>query len=99
MSLDAEIVKAIDDEYQETQNKQFLTQVISKRLNEIRSENEQISDRAVSKRIKRLGFDKIRIKNGRMGFRINDERMGSLKSKYKITRGTEAYEAYEAYEG
>lgn len=99
MSLEAEIVKAIDDEYQETQNKQFLTQVISKRLNEIRSENEQISDRAVSNRIKRLGFDKIRIKNGRMGFRINDERMGSLKTKYKITRGTEGSEAYEASEG
>lgn len=95
MSLEAEIVKAIDDEYQESKNKQFLTQVISKRLNEIRSENEQISDRAVSNRIKRLGFDKIRIKNGRMGFRINDERMGSLKTKYKITGGTEAYEAYE----
>lgn len=95
MSLDAEIVKAIDDEYRETQNKQFLTQVISKRLNEIRSENEEISDRAVSNRIKRLGFDKIRIKNGRMGFRINDERLGSLKTKYKITRGTEASEASE----
>lgn len=95
MSLEAEIVKAIDDEYRETQNKQFLTQVISKRLNEIRSENEEISDRAVSNRIKRLGFDKIRIKNGRMGFRINDERMGSLKTKYKITRGTEGSEGSE----
>lgn len=99
MSLEAEIVKAIDDEYQETQNKQFLTQVISKRLNEFRSENEEISDRAVSNRIKRLGFDKIRIKNGRMGFRINDERLESLKTKYKISRGTEASEAYEASEG
>lgn len=99
MSLEAEIVKAIDDECRETQNKQFLTQVISKRLNEIRSENEQISDRAVSNRIKRLGFDKIRIKNGRMGFRINDERLRSLKTKYKITRGTEGSEASEASEG
>lgn len=99
MSLEAEIVTAIDDEYRETQNKQFLTQVISKRLNEIRSENEEISDRAVSNRIKRLGFDKIRIKNGRMGFRINDERLGSLKTKYKITRGTEGSEGSEAYEG
>jgi len=99
MSLEAEIVKAIDDEYQENQNKQFLTQVISKRLNEIRSENEKISDRAVSSGIKRLGFDKIRIKNGRMGFRINDERLGSLKTKYKITRGTEGSEASEGSEG
>ncbi len=99
MSLEAEIVKAIDDEYQENQNKQFLTQVISKRLNEIRSENEQISDRAVNSRIKRLGFDKIRFKNGRMGFRINEERLRSLKTKYKITRGTEGSEASEGSEG
>lgn len=92
MSLDAEIVKAIDDEYRESQNKQFLTQVISKRLNEIRSENEQISDRAVSSRIKRLGFGKIRFKTGRMGFCVNEERLGLLKTKYKITRGTEGSE-------
>ena len=99
MSLESEIIKAIDDEYQETQNKQFLTQAISKRINELRSENEQISDRVVSSRIKRLGFDKIRFKNGRMGFRINDERMGSLKNKYKITRGTEEPEGSEGSEG
>lgn len=95
MSLDAEIVKAIDDEYRESQNKQFLTQVISKRLNEIRSENEQISDRAVSSRIKRLGFGKIRFKTGRMGFCVNEERLGLLKTKYKITRGTEGSEGSE----
>ncbi|MBU2440413.1 hypothetical protein KKI11_05695, partial [bacterium] len=95
MSLDAEIVKAIDDEYRESKNKQFLTQAISKRLNEIRSENEIISDRAVSNRIKRLGFDKTRFKNGRMGFRINDERLWSLKSKYKITRDSEGSEGSE----
>ncbi|MBE3127250.1 MAG: toprim domain-containing protein, partial [Candidatus Atribacteria bacterium] len=85
MSLEAEIVKAINDEYQENHNKQFLTQSISKRLNEIRSENDKISDRVVSSRIKRLGFDKIRFKNGRMGFRINEERLGCLKNKYRIT--------------
>ena len=99
MSLEAEIVKAIDDEYRENQNKQFLTQAISKRLNEIRSENEKISDRAVSNRIKRLGFDKIRFKNGRMGFHINEERLGSLKTNYKITRGTEGSEGSEGSEG
>jgi hypothetical protein len=95
MSLEAEIIKAIDDEYQESQKKQFLTRSISERLNESRSENERISDRAVSSRIKRLGFDKIRFKNGRMGFRINEERLGSLKTNYKITRGTEGSEGSE----
>ena len=95
MSLEAEIVKAINDEYQQNHNKQFLTQSISKRLNEIRSENENISDRVVSSRIKRLGFDKIRFKNGRMGFRINEERLGCLKNKYRITDDAEGSEGSE----
>ena len=95
MSLEAEIVKAINDEYQQNHNKQFLTQSISKRLNEIRSENDKISDRVVSSRIKRLGFDKIRFKNGRMGFRINEERLGCLKNKYRITHDAEGSEGSE----
>jgi type II secretory pathway component PulC len=95
MSLEAEIVKAIDDEYQENQNKRFLTKSISERLNESRSENEKISDRSVSSRIKRLGFDKIRFKNGRMGFRINEERLESLKANYKITHDPEGSEGFE----
>jgi 5S rRNA maturation endonuclease (ribonuclease M5) len=95
MSLEAEIVKAIDDEYQENQNKRFLTKSISERLNESRSENEKISDRSVSSRIKRLGFDKIRFKNGRMGFQINEERLESLKTNYKITHDPEGSEGFE----
>jgi hypothetical protein len=96
MGLEAEIVKAIDDEYRENQDRQFLTQAISKRINEIRSENESISDRAVNKRIRRLGFHKKRFNNGRMGFRINMERLRSLKSKYQIGDKTEPSEASEA---
>jgi len=95
MSLDAEITKAIDDEFQENQNRKFLTQTISKHINELRSEYENISDRAVSNRIKRLGFNKIRFKNGRMGFYINTERLRCLKSKYQIVDKTEASEASE----
>ncbi|MEA3421522.1 MAG: CHC2 zinc finger domain-containing protein, partial [Acidobacteriota bacterium] len=99
MGLEAEIVKAIDDEYRENQDRQFLTQAISKRINEFRSENEAISDRAVNHRIRRLGFSKARFRNGRMGFYINTERLSRLKNKYQIgdkTEGSEAYEAYEA---
>ncbi len=95
MGLEAEIVKAIDDECQESKCRQFLTQAISKRLNEFRSENEAISDRAVNHRIRRLGFHKVRFKKGRMGFRINTERLRCLKNKYQIGDKTEAYEAYE----
>jgi len=95
MSLEAEIVKAINDEYQENQERQFLTQAISKRINELRSENESISDRAVSNRIKRLGFNKLRFNNGRMGFRINEERLGCLKNKYRITHDAEGSEGSE----
>jgi len=99
MGLEAEIVKAIDDEYRENQDRQFLTQAISKRINEFRSENEAISDRAVNHRIRRLGFSKARFRNGRMGFYINTERLSSLKNKYQIGDKIEGSEAYEAYEG
>jgi hypothetical protein len=46
MSLEAEIVKAIDDEFMEKGEKQFLTQSITQRLNKDRSEGEKISDRS-----------------------------------------------------
>jgi len=95
MGLEAEIVKAIDDEYRENQERQFLTQAISTRINEFRSENEAISDRAVNHRIRRLGFSKVRFRNGRMGFHINTERLRSLKNKYQIEDKTEGSEAYE----
>jgi len=95
MGLEAEIVKAIDDECRENQKGQFLTQAISKRINELRSENESISDRAVNNRIRRLGFHKKRFNNGRMGFHINMERLRCLKNKYQIGDKTEASEASE----
>jgi len=92
MELEAEIVKAIDDECRENRDSQFLTQAISKRINEFRSENEAISDRVVNNRIRRLGFHKTRFNNGRMGFRINTERLRCLKNKYQIGNKTEASE-------
>ena len=95
MGLEAEIVKAIDDECRENRDRQFLTQGISKRINEFRSENEAISDRVVNNRIRRLGFHKTRFNNGRMGFRINTERLRCLKNKYQIGDKTEASEASE----
>jgi hypothetical protein len=95
MGLEAEIVKAIDDECRENRDSQFLTQAISKRINEFRSENEAISDRVVNHRIRRLGFHKTRFNNGRMGFRINTERLRCLKNKYQIGDKTEASEASE----
>jgi len=95
MELEAEIVKAIDDECRENRDSQFLTQAISKRINEFRSENEAISDRVVNNRIRRLGFHKTRFNNGRMGFRINTERLRCLKNKYQIGNKTEASEASE----
>ena len=99
MSLEAEIIKAIDEEFKDSGENQFLTQSISERLNEDRSESEKISDRSVSIRIARLGFEKIRFKNGRMGFRLNEERLQSLKTNYQITDDPEDSEGYEGSEG
>lgn len=99
MSLEAEIVKAIDDEFKENGKTQFLTQAISQRLNKVRSVGEEISDRSVCTQIKRLGFQKIRFKNGRMGFQINEEKLESLKANYQITDDPEGSEGSEASEG
>jgi type II secretory pathway component PulC len=99
MSLEAEIVKAIDDEFKNTRNKRFLTQSITQHLNENRSEGEKITDCSVSKRISRLGFEKIRFKNGRMGFQINQERLESLKTNYQIADDSKESEGYEGSEG
>ena len=68
-------------------------------MNEARSEGEKISDRSVSIRIGRLGFEKIRFKNGRMGFRINEEKLEFLKANYQITGDPEGSEGYEGSEG
>lgn len=73
-SLEAEIVKAIRDSMQP----KFLTSELRDKLNKDRSEKEKLSSMLISIRTKRLGFKKIRMRNGKMGFKIDPKLLKKL---------------------
>lgn len=80
LSLEAEIVKAIRDSMQP----EFLTLELRDKLNEDRSERERLSSTLISIRTKRLGFKKIRMQNGKMGFKTNPKLLKNLISQFGI---------------
>lgn len=84
LSLEAEFVKEIIKYKQETGEGVFLTTEITDRMNEERTEKEKISNMLTSSRIKRLGFQKIRLKNSRMGFRINSGLLKKLSLQFGL---------------
>ncbi|MBA7491439.1 hypothetical protein ES702_01985 [subsurface metagenome] len=86
MTLEAEIIKEILNYEEETTSKQFLTVEIVRRLNEDRFEKDKLSNMLVSLRIKRMGFRKIRLQNGKMGFDIDPELLERLKLSFRITQ-------------
>lgn len=84
LSLEAEIVEEIIKYEKETGEGVFLTTEIADRLNRERSERENLSDRLVSFRIKRLGFEKTRLAGGKRGFKINSELLKKLAFQFGI---------------
>ncbi|MBA7501171.1 DNA primase [subsurface metagenome] len=87
MSLEAEIIKQIKD----NMVPEFLTLDLLNKLNEERGDKEKLSSMLVSIRTKRLGFKKIRMKNGKMGFKINPKLLKDLVLRFKI-EDSEDYE-------
>lgn len=85
MTLEAEIIKEMLNYEEETTSRQFLTVEIVRRLNEDRFEKDKLSNMLVSLRIKRMGFRKIRLRNGKMGFEIDPELLEKLKLSFRIT--------------
>ncbi|MBA7569217.1 hypothetical protein ES708_10955 [subsurface metagenome] len=71
LSFEADIVNEIVKYYNETGEGTFLTSELVNRLNEDKREKEQFSDRLISLRTNRLGFEKIRLEGGKRGFRID----------------------------
>ncbi len=84
LSLEAEIVEEIIDYRKDTGQGAFLTTEIADRLNEERSEKEKITNMLVSVRIKRLGFQKVRLANGKRGFRISSELLKKLAFQFGL---------------
>ena len=84
LSLEAEFVKEIIKYQEETRESIFLTTEITERMNKERSGREIISNMLTSSRIKRLGFQKTRLKNGRMGFKINSGLLKKLALQFGL---------------
>lgn len=85
LSLEAEIVQEIINYQKETEEKTFLTIEIAERLNKERSDKEKITNMLVSVRIKRLGFEKVRLTNGKRGFKINSELLAKLAFQFGLS--------------
>jgi len=86
LTFEADIINEIVKYYNETGEESFLTSEIVTRLNEGRREKEQFSDMRVSLRIKRLGFEKIRLEGGRMGFRIDLKLLEKIIPYFKAAK-------------
>lgn len=84
LSLEAEIVEGIINHQKENQEERFLTTEITERLNRDRTDKEKLSNRLVSMRIKRLGFEKTRLENGKRGFKIKPELLERLALHFGI---------------
>jgi len=82
-TLEADIVSEIVKYYNETRENSFLTSEIVTRLNEGKGEKDKFSDRRISLRIRRLGFEKTRLESGRRGFRINLKLLEKLIPYFK----------------
>ena len=83
LDLEAEIVEEIISYQKETGEEVFLTTEIVEKLNRDRSEREKVTNRLISMRIKRLGFEKTRLANKR-GYKINLELLKKLAFQFGI---------------
>jgi len=99
-SLEAEIVEEILIHTKQEETNTFLTTDIAERLNQDRPEKGKLSDRLVSIRIARLGFQKARLTNGRRGFLSNPELLKRLALQYSLDTGRfeELPDGYDAYD-
>lgn len=84
MSLEAEIVEAIIRYQQDTNENTFSTREFAKQLNGQRIEKEKSSDRLIGVRVKRLGFEKTKLPNGKRGFKIKAELLKKLALRFDI---------------
>ncbi len=95
LELEAEIVEEIRNYQIEKQVNSFLTTELAERLNSERSEKDKYSDRLISMRIKRLGFEKTRLGGGKMGFRINSQLLEKLALRFGLNTEENQVDDYE----
>jgi len=83
-TIEAEIVEAVMEYYNESKTMVFLTSEIVRLLNKDRSERDQFSSRFIGRILVNLGFKKKRLINGKRGFNFEFEFLEKLIAQYKI---------------
>ena len=86
LSFEADIVSEIVKYYNETGEESFLTSELVNRLNEDKRDKDQLSDRLISLRTKRLGFEKIRLGGNKRGFRIDLNLLEKIIPQFKAVK-------------
>jgi len=83
-TIEAEIVEAVLENYNDTKEMAFLTAEIVRRLNKDRSDRDQFSSRFIGRVLVNLGFKKKRLNNNKRGFDFEFDFLEKLIARYKI---------------
>ena len=83
-TVEADIVEAVVEYYNDTRETVFLTSEITERLNRDRSERDKYSSRFIGRRLVSLGFNKKRLTNGKKGFNFELNFLERLIIQYKV---------------
>lgn len=90
-TIEAEIVEAVVEYYNETREMTFLNSEIANRLNKDKSERDKFSPQFIGRRLVSLGFKKKRLINGKRGFCFELNFLEKLITQYR-TKNIEAEE-------
>ena len=82
-TIEAEIIEAVVEYYNETKEMVFLTSEITERLNRDRSERDKFKSRVLGRRITNLGFKRKKI-SGKRGYYFELKFLEDLITQYKV---------------
>lgn len=83
-SIEAEIIEAVVEYYNEIGETAFLTAEITERLNRDRSDRDKFHSRFIGRRLVSLGFNKKRLTNGKKGYDFEQSFLEKLITQYKV---------------
>lgn len=83
-TIEAEIIEAVVEYYNEAGETTFLTAEITNQLNKDRSEKDKFSSRFIGRRLGVLGFKQKRLTNGKRGYCFKLKFLEDLITQYKV---------------
>ncbi|MBA7585323.1 hypothetical protein ES708_27298 [subsurface metagenome] len=84
-SLEAEILEEVLNYCEEEERYSFLTLTITEKVNKKKTLKDEISSKMVSRCLKRMGLEKVRIEGGRMGYKASKELLQKLMLQLGFT--------------